>query len=618
MTVGRSNRLYLAVAILAFAADACELIERLAFWGYTMNTGFVFWVKMSEYLYYIMRNAVNIVYIFFVVSMTKTWYKIKAFWKKLLLMLPYLGLLLLLSVNEITGWVFTVTLKHGYQRGPYVIAVYALAACYLVVGVTYLIVHRYTLDKGAWFSLMSMYFINVSCIIVQYFYPRYLIESFATSLTVLFVVLYVQRPERQVDMSTGLPAYRAFCDEMAKIKVTGHDTQIIIMNIRNAAEMSKYLRDNYYYYFLHLIDDQIRSFSRREKVPCEVYFEQPGSFYIVLDDNKYNPVQAIPEIRDRVRKMGADILELGAQPDVRIVTVSFPKEIDSLDELIRFGHTFARFADYSRIFNRAAAITAKREYQIEAHIDEILNRAVLSKGMKVKYQRIFSSADGAPVSAEAVIELTDKVYGEIDSGLLAHAAEQRGLSVTLGNRVMEAVFEFVSGETFRKTGLSRIYVGLTVAQCMRMDLTDTVWSLREMYRVSSSHIAFLIKESSYENMSRVFNQNLKKLAAQGYTIALDDFGQGYSNVQHLLDMPIKAVRLSESIVRTAGSPGGRAILGGMIELTKKIPLEVMAKGADDQKAADMLREMGCDLVQGHFYADPTDKEELGKGDKDDQ
>ena len=201
MTVGRSNRLYLAVAILAFAADACELIERLAFWGYTMNTGFVFWVKMSEYLYYIMRNAVNIVYIFFVVSMTKTWYKIKAFWKKLLLMLPYLGLLLLLSVNEITGWVFTVTLKHGYQRGPYVIAVYALAACYLVVGVTYLIVHRYTLDKGAWFSLMSMYFINVSCIIVQYFYPRYLIESFATSLTVLFVVLYVQRPERQVDMS---------------------------------------------------------------------------------------------------------------------------------------------------------------------------------------------------------------------------------------------------------------------------------------------------------------------------------------------------------------------------------------------------------------------------------
>ena len=111
-------------------------------------------------------------------------------------------------------------------------------------------------------------------------------------------------------------------------------------------------------------------------------------------------------------------------------------------------------------------------------------------------------------------------------------------------------------------------------------------------------------------MSRVFNENLKKLSAQGYTIVLDGFGHGYSNVQHLLDMPIKAARLDKSIVRSANSSGGRAILGGIIDMMKDIPLEVIAQGADDKETADMLCEMGCDLIQGHFYADPADKEEL--------
>jgi hypothetical protein len=76
----------------------------------------------------------------------------------------------------------------------------------------------------------------VSSVISQYFYPRYIIESFATSLTVLFVVLYVQRPEMQIDMSTGLPGYRAYCEEIGKIRVTGHDTRIVMISLRNAAE----------------------------------------------------------------------------------------------------------------------------------------------------------------------------------------------------------------------------------------------------------------------------------------------------------------------------------------------------------------------------------------------
>ncbi len=609
MYKGRSNRLYLEVAVFAFAADLCEIVEKLAFVGYTFGTGFVFWVKMCEYAYFITRNAVNVSYLFFIISTTKTWYKIDKVLPRLFIMLPYLSIVTMLATNEITGWVFTVTIEQGYQRGSNMIVVYAFAACYLVIGVIYLIVHRHTLDLGSFITLMLMYVINLTSVLLQYLYPRYIIESFATSLTVLFVVLYVQRPELQVDTSTGLPGYRAYCEEIGKIRVTGHDTRIVMISLRNAAEMSSYLRESYSSY-IHIIDTEIRAFAKREKISCELYFEPPGNFYAVLDDDTYNPVQAIPSIKDRIRTIAADILETGAQPDMHIVSVTFPKEIRTIDELLRFGHNFARFSDYSRIYVRAEAITDSRDYQIETHIDEILNRAVVSGKLGIRYQPIWSVAENGFNCAEAVIELKDVVYGSIDPELLINAAEERGLIVSLSNRYLEEVFTFMGSESFKKLGYKHICVRLPVSQCMRMDLTDTIWNLRERFRVNPAHIAFEIKETSYENMSRVFNENLKKLSTQGFRIVLDGFGSGYSNFMHLLDMPINAVRLDKSIVKASDSEDGKKILSGVIDILRGISLTVMVQGADDQQTSLMLAGSGCDMIQGSYYSPPVEKDEL--------
>ena len=615
MTVGRANLLYLGVAasalIACLAAFITELIEELAPSGVPLDDTSLIWIVVLEYVYFAARSAISLVYLLFVISMTKSWYKISHPLKKLIIYCPYLVLIGMMAVNEKFGWVFKVTAEGGYERGSKIFIVYIISFFYMAFGTFHLLLHRRSLDNITWISLMSMYFINLFTVVFQYFYPKYVIESFMTSLTVLFIVIYVQRPEKQVDANTGLPCYRAFCDEMNKIKHSGQGTQLMIISFINASELSKYLKESYLTY-LHLIDNEVRLFAKKERKVCELYFESPGTFYMIIDDRNYNPVQGIPEVRDRIRKASADILEMGAQPDTRIVTLSFPEEISSLDELFRFGHSFSRFADYSRVFCRAETITGMRNYQIEAHLDDILNRAVASGGLKVKYQPLWSEKEKRFDSAEAVIELSDEIYGKIDSELLINAAEERGLIVSLGTRVMEEVFAFAGSDARRKLGYSRIYLGLSVTQCMQPELTDTVWNLREKYRVSPSHIAFEIKESSYENMSSAFNENLKKLSAQGYTIVLDGFGRGYSNMQNILDMPLKAVRLDRSIVRSGGTGSGKAVLQGLIDMLRNIPLEVIACGADDKETAKLLLSMGCQTLQGHHYADPADKDELIK------
>ena len=94
MTRGRCNVLYLAVIVLSIIADTSEIIEKvITFYNTPLTPEQMSIVKFFNNLYYVTRNAVNLSYVFFIIAITRTWYRIEPFWKKLLICLPYLCIL---------------------------------------------------------------------------------------------------------------------------------------------------------------------------------------------------------------------------------------------------------------------------------------------------------------------------------------------------------------------------------------------------------------------------------------------------------------------------------------------------------------------------------------------
>lgn len=595
---GRTNALFLIVASAALVTVLCDIAAEAGMWEYPLTQAEVSFVKATQYLYFVMRNGFNMVYLFFIYSVMRCWYRIVPHYRKALLTVPYLLILLMLFTNEKTHAVFSVTPESGYVRGSLILAVYVFAMFYFAYGVTFLIIYRKTVDVGAWVSLLALYMVNLVGVFIQLVYPRLLVECFLTSVTLLLVILFVQRPEKQADISTGLPAYRAFREEMEKIKITGQRVQIVIVSVKNADELNRFLGDKSYSDYIHSIERSVKRFTGKERISCELYYEQPGFFYIILDDAAYNPVQAIPAIRETVRKAEGGAYDRGAVPDIRIVTVAFPEEISDTGELFRFAHDFDRFADVDRVFVRAKSIIGQRPYQIEAHLDEILERAIESNRLIIEYQPVWSVEDRVYRSAEAVISIRDDVFDEIDGNLLMKAAEARGLSIRLGELVMEQVFSFVGSRAFSEKGLSTVTIMLSMNHCMQLNFVDIVWNLREKYEVHPEQICFAIKETVYENMSAQFDENIRQLHLQGYLFSLDGYGRGYSNMQHILELPIESVRLDRSMLDSASSEGGRALLKGSIQMLKSIPLEVIAQGVDTRETAEMLIDMGCDCLQG--------------------
>ena len=601
MTSGRCNVLYLAVIVLSIIADTSEIIEKLiTYYCVPLSHDQINIVRFFNYLYYVTRNAVNLSYLFFIIAITRTWYRIGSLWKKFLICLPYIWILCVLAYNIPTSYVFSVTAEHGYQRGAGVVFTYTFAFIYLMFGVTYLLKYRKTIDIGTWVALMSMYFCNFIAVIIQMIVWGIQIESFATSLTLFFVIVFVQRPEKKVDLSTGLPGYQSFREEIGKIKATGHDVKIMIITMKNAVEMNRYLGEKQYFEYIYSIVELIKNYARKEKVVYELYFEHPGIFYIILEDKDYNPIQAVAELRDLVRKKNTDIVRKGASPDLSVVTAVFPEEISTPEELFDFGHNYVRFSGVDKKFTRASAIISEKSYQIETHIGEILQEAIERSTLKVVFHPVWSVAEKRYICAEAGIELKNEKYGEIDSTLLDFAANEKGMGMVLGDYILDKAFAYATESNLSLFGYSYVVIGLSVSQCMQVSLTDRIWECREKYGVHPEQVCFAIKESVYENMSTVFEENIRKLSMQGYHIGLDGFGKGYSNIRNIVEFPIESVRIDEELLSMASDEKGRAMLEGCIGMLRGIPLKVIAGGADDKETADMLIGMGCDMIQGEY------------------
>ena len=247
MTKGRTNVLFLWVTALAFFTVISDLLAGVFMSERPLDEASQKIVLVTEYLYFVTRNGTNMLYFFFMFAVTRTWYRINALWKKVLLLLPYAGVIVMLALNEGTHYVFTVTADAGYARGEYILVLYAFAAFYLVAGMICLVTCRRAMDLGTLLALSAMYVLNVIAVVIQLLYSQMLIECYFTSISLLFIVLFVQRPEKQVDLSTGLPGYQGFREEIGKIKVAGQNIQIIIVSILNAYDISRYMDQSHYH-----------------------------------------------------------------------------------------------------------------------------------------------------------------------------------------------------------------------------------------------------------------------------------------------------------------------------------------------------------------------------------
>ena len=178
----------------------------------------------------------------------------------------------------------------------------------------------------------------------------------------------------------------------------------------------------------------------------------------------------------------------------------------------------------------------------------------------------------------------------------------------IGEFVYESVCRTLSTISVEDYGIEKIDINLSVAQCMQEILAEQILAIQNVYKIPTSIINLEITETAAAHTPEILLKNMQKLAEAGFELSLDDYGSGYSNMNYMLNLPFKLIKIDKYIVWAAYSDErAEKALSATIKMIKSMGMTVLAEGVEEKDQVEWLIELGCDYLQGFFFSQPVPK-----------
>ncbi len=234
-----------------------------------------------------------------------------------------------------------------------------------------------------------------------------------------------------------------------------------------------------------------------------------------------------------------------------------------------------------------------------------LNQALERQQLRVHYQPQFDSS-GRMVGVEALVRWLHPERGLVMPGQFIPLAEETGLILPLGQWVLEQVcVQIERWHAHPVLGQLVVSANLCSHQILQANFVESVTAVLMATGADARRLKLELTESVLAHNIDDTTGKMRQLVALGVQFALDDFGTGYSSLNYLKRLPIQQLKIDASFVRDLQTdPHDVAITQAIISLGRSLGLEVIAEGVETAAQRDILRQQGCQLFQGYFYARP--------------
>ena len=156
-----------------------------------------------------------------------------------------------------------------------------------------------------------------------------------------------------------------------------------------------------------------------------------------------------------------------------------------------------------------------------------------------------------------------------------------------------------------KLGIEYVEVNLSVVDCIQTNLAANVIKTLEKNGIKPDKINLEITETFEEGITAVMDENIAKLREYGISFSMDDFGTGYSNLTRISSLPVEIFKLDKSIIQSAfESETAYMVMINLVKIIKSMNKTIVAEGVETEEQAKQIIRIGCDYIQGFFYARP--------------
>ena len=364
------------------------------------------------------------------------------------------------------------------------------------------------------------------------------------------------------------------------------------------------------------IDDDLSStILRKPKSSLENTLAHFGGDEFVVMMNGIHAVEDAASMSRKINEIISKPVEINGN-EVSVTTsigISiFPEDGQDVDTLLKQSgaalyHAKSEGRNCYKFFTAAMNARAFERLSLEVN----LRKAIENDQFLLFYQPKVDAKSGHILGMEALIRWKHPELGMISPAEFIPVAEQTGLIIPMGQWIFEESCRFI--KTMQEQGLPSltIAVNLSGAQFSQADLLSKLSTTVKEANINPQQIELEITESLIMNDLEQAITTLNQLRDFGFSIAIDDFGTGYSSLAHLKRFPVTTLKIDQSFVQGIHKdPDDRAIVQAIISLAHSIRLKVVAEGIEEKEQLCVLRDQGCDIIQGYYFSRPLCGEDL--------
>jgi len=238
---------------------------------------------------------------------------------------------------------------------------------------------------------------------------------------------------------------------------------------------------------------------------------------------------------------------------------------------------------------------------------ELIICALKEDRVEVFYQPIYSTVKKRFVSAEALVRIRREDGSIIPPGRFIPVAEETGLIAKIGETVFEKTCQFIRDHDMDQYGIEYIEVNLSGVQCESEDLAETYINIMKKYKVAPKYINLEITESAVIAKKSIMLKNMRRLIDYGVVFSLDDFGNGQSNLNYIVEMPVHIVKFDHEMTQAYfEAPKAQFVLQAATNMIHDMRLEIVSEGVETAEQLAVLEQLGIDYIQGYFFSKPVE------------
>ncbi|EQJ05425.1 diguanylate cyclase domain protein [Clostridioides difficile P7] len=428
-------------------------------------------------------------------------------------------------------------------------------------------------------------------------------------IAIIFYIIYIKKSnEKEIlslayeDKVTYIGNQNKFYRECSKYLLDKPSLNYIIVyfDINNF----KMINDTFGYEFGDNLLITIAKALKEELTEGEVYARLSSDYFAIFCDYKNGRnkiIRKLDNIRSNIESNLSIVFEISLCVGIYFVEEG---EVD-IQKAVNKANMARSVAKGKNINYAIYNEDVRNKLSEESMILDDIKIALVKNQFEVYYQPKFSLVTGEMIGSEALIRWNHPEHGFISPAVFIPIAEKSKLILKIGRFVFERVCNDLYEWKKQGKKIVPVSVNLSRVELYQPDIVKFINKTIKMYNLSSDFIEIEITETVAINELNILKNVLNELRTYGFSISMDDFGTGYSSISCLRDMPIDILKLDKSFLGgIEHDERSRNIAKSIVSLAKSLDLVVIIEGVESKEQAELMKQFGCDLVQGFYFARP--------------